>query len=314
MAHDVVGVRVAAVLVVRRHHLRPEAARIRRINGADASSTVSNAKQPSGSGGFGSPSGQPGVDEAQPVLGDAEDVAGALHLLPPDLVDVLEDARAVHLGVEDRAALTAGAGRDMDVHALGDVPRRRCGTLARLVVGVRVHVHQAEAGAWRLDGGHARNGRSPVPCEHEPVTVHSHSLPQRYGAPPRWRRHVLIGVVVVVVGALAALWTWITIVQSDPSVSSDLVASEIVDDHTATAVIRVEWGDDPVDAKCTVRAIATRQGRRRTAHLRARPGRRAGLRGRDRDRAPRDRCGEHRLHRGGPAPPPLKSSLRRLTC
>ena len=67
---------------------------------------------------------------------------------------------------------------------------------------------------------------------------------------------MLIGVVVVVVGALAALWTWITIVQSDPSVSSDLVASEIVDDHTATAVIRVEWGDDPVDAKCTVRAIA----------------------------------------------------------
>ena len=89
------------------------------------------------------------------------------------------------------------------------------------------------------------------------MTVHSHSLPQRYGAPPRWRRPVLIGVVVVVVGALAALWTWITIVQSDPSVSSALVASEIVDDHTATAVIRVEWGDDPVDAKCTVRAIAT---------------------------------------------------------
>ncbi len=67
---------------------------------------------------------------------------------------------------------------------------------------------------------------------------------------------MLIGVVVVVVGALAALWTWITIVQSDPSVSSDLVESEIVDDHTATAVIRVEWGDDPVDAQCTVRAIA----------------------------------------------------------
>ena len=38
--------------------------------------------------------------------------------------------------------------------------------------------------------------------------------------------------------------------------SSELISSEIVDDHAATAVIRVQWGDDPVDAKCTVRALA----------------------------------------------------------
>ena len=88
------------------------------------------------------------------------------------------------------------------------------------------------------------------------MTVHSHSLPQRYGAPPRWRRYLLIGLVVVAVGSLAAVWTWITIAQSDPPVSSELITSEIVDDHTATAVIRVEWGDEPVDAECTVRAIA----------------------------------------------------------
>ena len=88
------------------------------------------------------------------------------------------------------------------------------------------------------------------------MTVHGHSLPQRYGAPPRWRRYVLIGLVVVVVGAFAAVWTWITIAQSDPPVSSELITSEIVDDHTATAVIRVQWGDEPVDAECTIRAIA----------------------------------------------------------
>ena len=88
------------------------------------------------------------------------------------------------------------------------------------------------------------------------MTVHSHSLPQRYGAPPRWRRYALIGLVVVVVGAFAVVWTWITISQSDPPVSSELITSEIVDDHTATAVIRVQWGDEPVDAECTVRAIA----------------------------------------------------------
>ena len=93
------------------------------------------------------------------------------------------------------------------------------------------------------------------------MTVHSHSLPQRYGAPPPWRRYALIGLVVVVVGAFAAVWTWITIAQSDPPVSSELITSEIVDDHTATAVIRVQWSDEPVDAECTVRAIAPDKAR-----------------------------------------------------
>jgi hypothetical protein len=88
------------------------------------------------------------------------------------------------------------------------------------------------------------------------VSAPSDSLAERYGAPPAWRRPLLIAIVVVVVGALAALWTWITVVQSDPKVSSELITSKIVDDHTATAVVRVQWGDGPVDAQCTVRAIA----------------------------------------------------------
>ena len=88
------------------------------------------------------------------------------------------------------------------------------------------------------------------------MTVQTHSLADRYGAPPRWRRYLLLGLVVLTVGGLAALWTWITIEQSDPPVSSELITSDIIDDHTATAVIRVTWGDGPVEAKCTVRAIA----------------------------------------------------------
>jgi hypothetical protein len=88
------------------------------------------------------------------------------------------------------------------------------------------------------------------------VTAPSHSLSQRYGAPPRWRRYFLIGLVVVLVAGLGGLLIWIIRYQSDPMVSSELLTFDIVDDHTATAVIRVKWGDGPVDAECTVQARA----------------------------------------------------------
>ena len=55
------------------------------------------------------------------------------------------DVGPVHLRVEDRAALAAGAGDDVDVDALGDVLRRRGRALARLVVGVGVDGHQPQA-------------------------------------------------------------------------------------------------------------------------------------------------------------------------
>jgi cytoskeletal protein RodZ len=88
------------------------------------------------------------------------------------------------------------------------------------------------------------------------VTVPSDSLAERYGAPPRWRRNVLLGLVVLVVGVLGVLWAWITVVQSDPPVSSELIKHEIVDDHSATAVVRVQLDEDAEDVVCTVRAIA----------------------------------------------------------
>src|ERR1700712_1059345 len=100
-------------------------------SGAAASSSGTRAKQPSGSGGSGSPSGRPEstkpsqcwrtpriararsisargvplgraeVDETEPVLAHAEDRAGAIHLGAPDLGDVLLDVLAVlQSGVE----------------------------------------------------------------------------------------------------------------------------------------------------------------------------------------------------------------------
>src|SRR5947199_150775 len=63
--------------------------------------------------------GEAGVDEAEPVLADAEDGPGAVHLGPADLGDVVLDVLAVlQRGVEDAAPLATGAGDDEDVHAL----------------------------------------------------------------------------------------------------------------------------------------------------------------------------------------------------
>ena len=88
--------------------------------------------------------GQPGVDEAEPGLLDAEDRPGGVHLGAADLGDVGPDVGPVQLRVEHAAALAAGAGHDQDVDALGDVLGHGRGALARLVVGVRVHRHETQ--------------------------------------------------------------------------------------------------------------------------------------------------------------------------
>jgi hypothetical protein len=88
------------------------------------------------------------------------------------------------------------------------------------------------------------------------VTVQGHSLEQRYGAAPPWRRPLLLGAVALVVVALLALWGWITVFQSDPPVSSVEIGHAVVDDHTATVEFRITYGDGPVEASCRARAVA----------------------------------------------------------
>lgn len=101
------------------------------------------------------------------------------------------------------------------------------------------------------------------------MSVPPDSLRDRYRSGWADRQVVLFGVAVGV-GTLIAvtaaalffvtlLGYWLLVVvpqQSDPPVSSELVGFEIVDDHTVTAVVRVQWGDEPVPATCTVRAMA----------------------------------------------------------
>lgn len=82
------------------------------------------------------------------------------------------------------------------------------------------------------------------------------SLPARYGRPSRGQQLLLVGGVGLIAVVFLGWLAWATWFHADPAVSSQLVTSDIVDDHTATAVIRVQYGDGPVDADCTVRAIA----------------------------------------------------------
>ena len=82
------------------------------------------------------------------------------------------------------------------------------------------------------------------------------ALAQRYGAPAPWRRRALVGTCVVI-GAVFLGWLgWTAIVHSTPEVESELVTFDIVDDHTATALISVNRRDDDVEATCLVRAFA----------------------------------------------------------
>ncbi len=151
VAHDVVGVGVASALVVRRHDVGPEAAHQPHERGGRLLDRE-RREAPLRERRLGVALGPPGVDEPEPVLPDAEDVAGPLHLLAAHLGDVGLDVGAFHLRVEDRPALPARAGDDVDVDALGDVHRGGGGALAGLVVGVGVHVHQAVARTRAIGG------------------------------------------------------------------------------------------------------------------------------------------------------------------
>ncbi|EGJ77056.1 putative mycothiol conjugate amidase Mca [Streptomyces sp. Tu6071] len=144
VGHDVVGVRVAPVLVVGRDDLRAEGADLaheppgRLLDVHEPEAALRERRQRVALG-------EAGVDVAEPRLLDAEDLAGLVHLLPADLVDVLLDVGVtLELRVEDGPALAPGAGDDQHVHPLRDVLRHRGGALAGLVVGVGVHGHQAQ--------------------------------------------------------------------------------------------------------------------------------------------------------------------------
>lgn len=82
------------------------------------------------------------------------------------------------------------------------------------------------------------------------------ALAQRYGATSHWRRRVLVGGCIAVAAVFLGWLAWTAFVHSTPEVESELVTFDIVDDHTATALVSIDRRDGEVEATCLVRAFA----------------------------------------------------------
>jgi hypothetical protein len=83
------------------------------------------------------------------------------------------------------------------------------------------------------------------------------SLRQRYGSPSRGGRLLVVLLGGLVVVAFLGWLAWATLFHADPAVSSQEIAHDVVDDHSATIKVRIEYGDEPVDATCSLRAISS---------------------------------------------------------
>jgi len=84
---------------------------------------------------------------------------------------------------------------------------------------------------------------------------HDEMMAARYGTPGPGRRRLLVGVVGMLAAVALGWLVWVAFVHSTPQASSELVAFEVVDDHTATAalVVRMEAG---TDVTCVVQAAS----------------------------------------------------------
>jgi hypothetical protein len=82
-----------------------------------------------------------------------------------------------------------------------------------------------------------------------------HSLEQRYGAPSRTRRWIVLAVAVVAAALFLGWLGWAIWGTANPAVSSQELTKEPLGEHQARISFRIKYGDGPVDATCTVRAI-----------------------------------------------------------
>jgi hypothetical protein len=81
-------------------------------------------------------------------------------------------------------------------------------------------------------------------------------LADRYGAPSRWRRPVVVGVAVLLAVTGLTWLAWTAWFHGTPAVTSEIVTYDVTSDHEVRARVNVRLGDDDVEASCRVRAYA----------------------------------------------------------
>ena len=84
----------------------------------------------------------------------------------------------------------------------------------------------------------------------------SPELADRYGAPSRARRPLVLVLIAVLVVAAAAWLAWVLVFQARPQVSSQLVGYDVHGEHSTTVRFTVVRRSQQVRASCLVRAQA----------------------------------------------------------
>lgn len=80
-------------------------------------------------------------------------------------------------------------------------------------------------------------------------------LAERYGAPPAWRRHVIVGTSCGLAIVSLTWLVWTAAFHSTPDVSSELISFDVTGDYEIMTTMQVQL-EDGVDATCRVRAYA----------------------------------------------------------
>jgi hypothetical protein len=81
-------------------------------------------------------------------------------------------------------------------------------------------------------------------------------LAERYGAPPRARRPIVLATVAVLAAAGLGWLLWVVVFHGSPAVTSELVAYDVRGEHAAGATFSVVRRDADVPASCRLRAVA----------------------------------------------------------
>jgi hypothetical protein len=81
-------------------------------------------------------------------------------------------------------------------------------------------------------------------------------LAQRYGAPSRLRRPLIVALVALLATAGLAWLAWAAFLQSRPQVQSELASYHVGGEHSVEARFTVVRRDPRVHASCLLRALA----------------------------------------------------------